>query len=167
MTPKVLTRVDTASVMLSTPWFAPLTNQFPIGPEVLAQGSPVELVRCARRELQRQKSWSFRISRALLAPLTMRGLQTAILRRDENDVEKGTTDEPPVVMVAFRYDRRISCAWLGVVVVISVLVGIAAGLAWKDMSTGLEFGSGSLALLTSIHKIVSSVVKLEDLDESN
>lgn len=65
-----------------------------------------------------------------------------------------------VVTLGYRYSKAIACVWLTLAVLTSVMLGVICGLVWRDLGLGVEFGTGMLAFLTGIHKIVSTAVRL-------
>jgi len=48
-------------------------------------------------------------------------------------VEAQSTSETFVVVMAYRYDKRVTCAWLTAAVAISLAFGIAVGVVSEDV----------------------------------
>lgn len=68
----------------------------------------------------------------------------------------------PVVILIYRYDRRVACFWLIIALGVSMAFGIAAGVISQTVQVGIDLGTGVLAFLTVIHKILNCAVDSKD-----
>jgi hypothetical protein len=77
--------------------------------------------------------------------------------------KKGAERPQVLILLEYKYSKAAACLWLVLAVFLSVILGIAFGLARKDLGIGIESGTGILAFLTATHKIISSAVSRDAL----